>query len=387
MTKKNAKDLIAEIKKLAILDLGGGGGGGGGGGAPAGGGGGAAGGGGGNQVRTMQLAIRDLAQTISNTIDYDSLMKTLQGPPAQPVQPGPVDKQQQAQYKAQYGKDFFSNFMVDNYLKKSTVHGVEYDTDPKRSKMLDKKPADLKAMFVILDSMRRIGSERVESQADGNWGPRTNNALKNVAAIADAVLKLGSDLGMQSQAFDTNKVAALDSMIPENDTDITPQDKAARAPVIANILKGVKSLFLDFKQQVFMDPTYRNFIEGKTDMFSAGPKKGTQATEGEKPILADLQQNGFQSRYATHPAAQFQFTLPKEYVPTQYQNMALKPFTINGGDLASPRFFDLWVEKNQVLANMKKQNPQTWPNVVKMVLDQVRQQIDQKLGSTQQQVA
>lgn len=395
MSKKSElKDIVAAIKKIALappppqagykVDRGGGGG------AvpvprP---GGGAVGGGGGYSnpaVKAMQVAIRDLAQTISSTIDYDSLIKTMEGPPAPQGQP--VDKGQETQFKSEYGKDFFSNFMVNQYLKKSDVHGVEYDVDPKRSKMLDKKPSDLKAMYLVLDSLKRIGSERLESQADGNWGPRTNNALKNVAAIADAVMKLGNDLGMQSNAFDASKIADLDSMIPENDTDISPEEKAKRAPAIANILKGVKALFLDFKQQVFMDPTYRNFIEGKTDMFTAGPHedKGVSASEGEKPILADLQQNGFQSRFANHPAAQFQITLPKEMIPQQYQNVAIKPFTINGGDLASPRFFDFWVQKNSVLAAIKQQNPESWNGVVDNILKQVSAQVAQKLGSAQQQ--
>lgn len=327
-------------------------------------------------IRVMQDALQNLAKTISATIDYDALIKTMSTPPGQP---SPEDE---GTFKAQYGKDMFSNFMVGQYLRRADVHGVEYDTDPKRTKMIDKKPSDLKSMYVILDSMRRIGSEPKESFVDGNWGPRTNNALRNAAAIANSVMKLGGELGMESTAFDASKIGELNSLIPAKDTDISMGDKLQRAPKIAEILNGVVTLFKDFKQQVFMDPTYRNFIEGKASMMNFGPtkEKGLEASEGEKKILTDLQQRGWQSPYASHPAAKFAITIDKQHIPQQFQNIDVKPFDISGGDLVSTQAFDNWVNRATVLMAIKQQNPDSWPDVVKSVLEQVVSQIQAKLG-------
>lgn len=323
----------------------------------------------------MQTALQNLARTISSTIDYDMLLKTISTPPGQP---SPED---QKDFQAQYGKDMFSNFMVGQYLRRADVHGVEYDTDPKRTKMLDKKPSDLKSMFVILDSMKRIGNEPKESAADGNWGPRTNNALKNASAIATAISKLGAELGMQATAFDPGKIAELNTLIPTKDTDISIADKIQRAPKIANILNGVDALFKDFKQQVFMDPTYRNFIEGKTSMMKFGPtkEKGLGATESEKPILQDLINSGPKSRYAAAPPAQFTIVLDKKFVPVQFGRDDLK-ININGGDLVTRENFEKWANMTNAIKAIKDENPASWPTVVKSVLDQVIAQTQQKLS-------
>jgi hypothetical protein len=331
-------------------------------------------------VIDMQAALQNLAKTISSTIDYNKLIQTMSTPPGQP---SPEDAKD---FQAQYGKDMFSNFMVGQYLRRANVHGVEYDTDPKRTKMLDKKPSDLKSMFVILDSMQRIGSEAKESFADGNWGPRTNNALRNAAAIATAVMQLGSELGMQTTAFDPSKITELNSLIPAKDTDISAAEKIQRAPKIAEILNGTNALFKDFKQQVFMDPTYRNFIEGKASMMTFGPAKdkGVDASEGEKKILNDLQQRGWQSAYASHPSAKMYVSIDKKLIPQQFQNIDVKPFEINGGDLVSTQAFDNWVNRNNVLMTIKQQNPDSWPAVIQSVLNQVVEQVKFKLAGGDQ---
>lgn len=331
-------------------------------------------------IRNMQDALQKLAQTISATIDYNALLKTMSTPPGQP---SPEDEKT---FKSQYGKDMFSNFMVGQYLRRADVHGVEYDTDPKRTKMLDKKPADLKSMFVILDSMQRIGSESKESFADGNWGPRTNNALKNASAIATAVSKLGGELGMESQSFDVKKIGELNTLIPAKDTDISVNEKLQRAPKITEILNGVNALFLDFKQQILMDPTYKNFITGRSPMMTFGPakEKGMETTDAEKPILADLATNGPRSAWASAPSAQFTITLDKKFVPVQFGRDNLK-ININGGDLVNQKSFESWANETNALKAIKDQNPASWPSVAGSILDQVISQIQQKLGASTEQ--
>lgn len=336
-------------------------------------------------IRTMQLAIQSLAKTISSTIDYNAIQKAIQAPPAMPVnnQLASTVQPDQSAFQAGYGKDMFSNFMIGHYLTQGDVKGVEYDTNPDTKKILDKKPSDLKSMFVIVDSLQRIGSEKSEQFADGKWGPRTNNALKNISAIATAVMKLGTELDMKSEAMDTKKIAELKGLIPNNDTDMDINQKIANAPKVTEIINGVRGLFLDFKQQVFMDPTYRNFITGKAPIMKFGPKKdrGANPSQAEQPILADLQQNGARSKFVNHPAAAFTITLPKEYVPTQFQSKPLAVPPITGADLVSTQAFDNWSmrQDNQMVASIRQQNPASWTPLVKIILNQVKEQIQNKM--------
>lgn len=323
------------------------------------------------QIRAMQLAMQKLAKTISSTIDYDSLMKGMSNPQG-------ADKKQ---FTKSFGRDAFSNFMVNSYLRNSTVKGVEYDTDPTKSKMVQKAPSDLKYMFIVLDTLKRLGQEKTEQMADGNWGPRTNNALRNISAIADSIAKLGKDLGMESGTYDVNKISELHSLVPENEKDISIQEKLQRAPKIAEILNGVSTLFGEFKQQVLSNPNYAPFINEGEPLFKVGPakEKTFQPSQAEANIYKDLQSNPMNSRYVQHPAARFSVTVPKNLIPVQYAQGNIPPFQITGGDLLTKQTFQNWINRSSVLMDLQKGNPDSWNQVVSTILDQVKSQVDQKL--------
>lgn len=318
------------------------------------------------EIVDMQVAMQNLAKTISSTIDYNSLMQSMQHTEN-------VDKKS---FNSSLGKDAFSNFIVNRYLRSSNIKGVEYDSNPNKTQMTQKNPSDLKNMFIILDSIMRIGQAKSELQTDGVWGPRTNNALKNIAAVADAIVRLGKDLGIESKSFDSEKVQVLPSLIPEKDTDITGKEKIQRASQITVVLKGIQSLFLDFKQQVLMNPTFRNFIDGEP-LFKLGPaqKKSLSVSQEEGQILSDLQTNSTNSGYVQNDASKFNVILPKEYLGQQN----VKPFQISGADLVTPESFELWVNRNSILMNLKRQNPQSWNIVAKNILNQIKTQVQQKL--------
>jgi hypothetical protein len=344
---------------------------------PTGGGGGYAGAG---DIQKMQKAMQDLAATISSTINYDALMKGLS-------QPQTADKKQ---FEQSYGRDAFSNFLVNTFLRGSATKGVEYDTDPKKSKMEDKKPSDLKYMFIVLDSLKRIGPGSKEFSADGNWGPRTNNALRNMGAMAEAITKLGVALGMDSKAFDPSKVAGLDALIPEKDTDISYSEKAQRAPQITQLLKGVQALFTDFREQVLSNPNYRVFIDGEDSLFKVGPakEKGVDATAGEKKILDDLSTNGARSAYVNHPDAKFTIEMRKDLIPyLRGPNPTSSSTTISASDLVSQQAFDAWADSHSY-GKIKQSNPESWPAVAQSILAQVTEQVNAKMaGKPPQQQA
>jgi len=334
-------------------------------------------------IAQMQSALQNLAKTISATIDYNALVKTMQAPPTpeQQKQLGPGQQAQDVEkFKAQYGKDMFSNFMVNKYLRNSPVQGVEYDNT--KTQMDDKNPSTpLKSMYNILETMQRVGNPKVGEQfVDGAWGPRTNNALQNATAIAYAVTQLGKDLGMEMGSIDPNIVNVLGQLVPKKANDIDQKEKLDRAPQLTEILNGVNTLFLNFKQQVFQQPALRNLIEGKAPFMTIGPDKGP-ATGGEIPILKDLQQNGSRSGYVNQANAGFQITLSKQLIPPQFQNAPMDIRPITGADLVSKEAFENWVNNSKTLSNIKNNNPATWPSVAVSILDQVKAQASQKATS------
>lgn len=319
-----------------------------------------------NAVKEMQVAIQRLAKTISNSIDYDSLRAGLNG------------KGDAKSFEKSYGKDSFTNFMVNRYLRNADVKGQEFDTDPTKTKMQDKKPSELMNMSAILDGLNRIGLPSKEPFADGNWGPRTNNALKNVAAIADAVVKVGKQLGMESKAFDLNKVAALGSLIPGNEKELKPEEFATRAAEITKILNGVQQLFLDFKDQVLSKPAYMSFFNGDRPVFEVGPAKQQQPYDNEtqKSIYNSLKDEGANSRFVS-PLANIQ--IPSDYTGGK----AIQPSSISAADLINTKTFDAWATKIG-LGNLIQTNPDTWKSLVPIILDQVKQQIQKQLQGPQE---
>jgi len=338
-------------------------------------------------IAQMQSALQNLAKTISATIDYNALVKTMQAPPttAQQQQLGPGQQAQDVEkFKAQYGKDMFSNFMVNKYLRNSPVQGVEYDNT--KTQMNDKNPTTpLKSMYNILETMQRVGNPKVGEQfVDGVWGPRTNNALQNATAIAIAVTQLGTDLGMEGIKLNPNTLGeSFGQLVPKNANDIDQKEKLANAVSLISLLDYVNTLFLNFKQQVFQQPALRNLIEGKAPFMTIGPDKGAAgvATGGEIPILKDLQQNGARSGYVNQANTGFNVTLSKQLIPPQFQNAPLDIRPITGADLVSKEAFENWVNNSKTLSNIKNNNPATWPSVAVSILDQVKAQASQKATS------
>lgn len=324
------------------------------------------------EIRAMQDAMQRLAKTVSSSINYDQLKKGL-------AQKDPADKKQ---FESAYGQDAFSNFIVNRYLRNSKVKGVEYSIDPTQTKMEDKSKdtSDLNYMFIVLDTLNRIGNPKAgENNSDGVWGPRTNNALQNTAAIADSVMKLGKELGMQSSAFDANKIGELPALIPATDKEISLEEKLKRAPVITQILNGVNALFLDFKEQVQNDPTYKNIIIGRQPIFSHGPaKKGIDMSEGERAIHNDLLLKNIQSQYVRGSDATFQISVPENYAK-MIPGLKSSTLNINAAHLLSQEIFQNAVTAaDPALKNYQQSNPGTFKNLLKEILAQVNAQVEQK---------
>jgi len=323
------------------------------------------------EIQKMQFAMQRVAKTVSSTINYDALTKALQGNPG-------VDKRQ---VEKSIGRDAFSTILI-NRMRGAKTKGVEFDPNQSKTKMQDKNPSDLKSLFVVLDSLRRIGAGKDEGNPDGAWGPRTNNGLKNIASVAEALNKLGTELAMQSQAFDPSHMEQLNSLIPESDKEIDQNEKVKRAPVIAKLLAGVQALVLDFKDQILANPNYAVFIDDQKSLFDVGADKEKvfqPENEGEKLIYDSLRNEKSKSRFIRDTNGTI-VPVASVKIPAEYTGgKELPPFNITGADLVDKESFDHWANSNSVLMNLMKSNPTTWNNVVSFILSDTQKQIQQKL--------
>jgi hypothetical protein len=313
-------------------------------------------------IKEMQEKMQKLADIISEQIDFDSLFQGISYPQASNLQ----------NISKSLGRSSFSNFMVLSYLRDSTVKGVEFDPDPKKSKLSQKMPSDLKNMYVVLDSIKRLGSESNEFALDGIWGPRTNNSLRNIVAIADAILRISDDLGFEVKSFNSSQLKDLQSMIPLTDKDISLQEKNMRAPLISKYLDDLSSLFKEFNEEILNSPYNKQQIEGAS--FVTYKKSKTKdvpdMSDDEKNIYLDLVKNKNQSFYVQPDQAKFKIDLG---IGT--------PFIITAADLLDAQSLDNWASRNSYTNEWRK-NPEHWKTVVDQIIKQVRQQINQQLSLT-----
>jgi len=320
------------------------------------------------EIQKMQIAMQKVAITISSTINYDALIKAINGSTQQ------VDEKQ---VEKSIGRDSFSKILI-NRMRSAKVKGVEYDTDPKKTNIKNKNPSNLNSLFAVLDSLKRIGAGKDEGNPDGVWGPRTNNGLKNIASVAEALNKLGKELDMQSQAFDSSKMEQLNTLIPDEDKEIEQNKKVARAPVIAALLAGVHALVLDFKSKIISNPNYAVFIDEHQPVFDVGAdkEKTFQPSEDEELIYKSLRdkKSANQSKYPAVTVATV--TLPAAF----NSGTELLLHNITGADLVDKVSFEIWANKSPVLINIMNNNPLTWKNVASYILTETKRQIQTKLN-------
>lgn len=281
---KNYKDLVQEIKKQAIINLDGGGGGGAapgpfGGGAPSGHGGGGGWTGGGTDIMAMQHAIQDLAADVSKQINLQQMVS------------GDPRSQEEAK-----SRDAFGTFITKNYMRNSSVPGVEYDPDPRVRRVPDKlkSATDPTRLSVVMDTMNRIGKESSEAFVDGNWGPRTNAAVHNTYALAQGLFNFVDDVNkfatnkMQVQSYSKGSLENLGSTIKVVDAD--PQRKGEAAPLITPHVKAIHAMYDEVKNKVLEHKAYRQFIESDK---SYKTYKASGLTAEQIKILTDAFPRGF----------------------------------------------------------------------------------------------
>lgn len=215
-------------------------------------------------IREMQKAMQDFAQSATP-------------PPVKPGQPAVADPNKP-----------FNDFIAEQYLATSDIHGSEFSTVKEDVKKQDKKPTDIMEMQVVLETLQRIGSQSSELKADSLWDWRTNNALKNIYAFADALIRITKDFGKtNAKSFNDNDLKKMRENIPgEKNPKLSNQDKLNRAKVLTPLIEKLTNFYQYYVKAIATHPGYSRFISGKIPYakFTPGGKDDRSLTDAEKKL-------------------------------------------------------------------------------------------------------
>jgi hypothetical protein len=274
-----------------------------------------------SSIADMQKAMQSLAQAVTSQLNLSKLQ-------------GPNPDKQEAE-----GRDSFADFFTKHYLRNTDVPSVELDPNPAKVQMSDKDPRTPSKLNWVMDTMRRVGNERQEAFVDGSWGPRTNIALINSYALAEGLLNLAKEFKLPVREYSEKDLAGLKPAVRQ-DNDLTPQEKAKVAPIVARHLQAIKRMYNEVKQGILEKPQWRAYIENDKPYI-----------QYNNPVLNPQQ------------VASLQQTFPDGwFIPVDKQG-GLAHLDVD--NLASSETLKQWMEESEI-----KLSPY---NVVRLVMDQLIQ--------------
>lgn len=209
-----------------------------------------------SNIRNMQKAIQNFANQVS-TYKIDS---------KNPTKVAPEDKR----------KDF-NDFLAEQYSAGSKIHGEEFDTSPEATSQDQKRPTDIIELDNVIDGLRRIGPGKKESMSDGIWDFRTNNAIKNIYAIADALIRVSDDFGgifpNSAKAFRYADLKKMDSAIPkEKDPRKVPSAILnQKSSILIPLIDKLTEFYNIYSKYVLNHPAYKGYIEKSKPLITITP--------------------------------------------------------------------------------------------------------------------
>jgi hypothetical protein len=164
------------------------------------------------------------------------------------------------------GSDPFGSFLVQQYAV-NDPHGKQYlNVDVSGQDARKQNSMDNASLRGIIDSIKRLGSPGTsggEKAADGIWMERTDNAIKNVYALTNAIFNFAKDLNVASKYTEAD-LNAFRSNIPRKYTDLkSAEDKANAANVLTPQINKATEFFSSIKVSILNNANYRPFIDQK----------------------------------------------------------------------------------------------------------------------------
>lgn len=213
-------------------------------------------------VQEMQRAMQGLADAVMR----DAGSATMAHKPGDALQPSATKEVANA-------KKGFNDFIAEQYLGglDEDKKGVEWSTDKAVTTVPAKQQTqtDIYELDAVMDTFRRIGMGKSEFNDDGRWGPRTDNALRNIMGFAYALLQLENDLGLKNPVYTYDAWKAFSRLLSGYTVEgakisLTPEEQAERAKAIIPHLKAITNMYThQFRSEVLAKPEFRPLLEGK----------------------------------------------------------------------------------------------------------------------------
>jgi hypothetical protein len=258
------------------------------------------GGGGGGSYISSAASVKEMQKSIQNFAKVATGYKTkmVQGPPAKPGgKPTVVEKMD-----GEDSRKDFNDFVSEQYTNGSGIHGVEFDPSEGATTKDEKKPTDNIEMDNVIDGLRRIGSPKPgEKIPDGIWDFRTQNAVMQTYALADAMVQITAFMSAPPQKaknnFTSSDLSKFAANIPKTKEypatsksnvflqKMSQEDLKNKAEVITELVDKLSYFYEYYSKYVVDHPAYKAAINKKTPLITAkngGEDRGVIKPEYEE---------------------------------------------------------------------------------------------------------
>ena len=174
----------------------------------------------------------------------------------------------------------FSDWLATQHMETSKIHGKEWTHEEARSKVEEKQPTEIIQLKYVINSLGRIGPGNREINSDGRWGPRTQNAIKNVYAFGDALVNVVTAFNIAgfTPSFTKADLTALEAAIPTVDDPRTLKvsELKQKASVATPLIKKLTDLYTTYDKKIIQSPRYALYLSEKKPLFTVKPTKAAK---------------------------------------------------------------------------------------------------------------
>lgn len=294
-------------------------------------------------IQQMQEALQNLYGTFKN---YPMFNKK---PDYRETDKGQAGAEYTKSYE--HGNDTFLTSMLNRHVSKSDVAGVENLSGTNTPQ--NQEEGKFSNLIQLIETLKTFG--RGSNKPDGSWGPYTNNALKNLYAITQAMVSIMNNLNLKQDVYTNKDLEELKENIPADPKKLENANKSA-ITITKNIAK-IKMLLGSFV----------NGTTGKDSKLTPyiNQQKPFETTFGKKPVDSKtlIGQNVSQSQV---PVLNIQ--VPKD---PMHPEQGTVPLLL--GNLATAEDFKEFVDKSGIMVDHKKpEDKESMNKIIETIENKIR---------------